>query len=1517
MQRFVGASSSTCVDGSGRSRPIGTLRALCLAAVGLALVAPGASAHSGPEAKGQHTARAAQTPAAPGPELELLRTRTSRTFQDKDTGKLVARLYGGSVNFRDEGRWRAISNRLVPSQAEGYAVTNQANAFRVLFPSDLGGAPIRISRGEHWVETKLDGAAGPGRFDGDEATYPDVLPGVLARYRVGNDTVKEDLVFSDARTPTVTMGLSVSAGLTPRLHKDTVELLDADRRVQMRFARPFLFTSDGAEAARSRLTTTLSKSGSAYRLRFAIDEAWLAEAVKAGPVTLDPFVATTATNDCLLDSEHPNTSFCGDTNFGTGYRGTAHDHMGLVRFDIRNAVPAGATVFSARLRAYVNYAENGNTQTIGAFRMTTPWTDGATWTTKDGAAGWSDPSGPVAGGDYATDPIASEPLAQADAGTWKGWYVTSYVRGVLGRDFEDRGLGLRSQTQSNVNWFSLAATESGSGAPYLEVNYSPGVGRKPFWTFAAQTQLSDRDALSVNVGSGNLLVESTDMSIPGTGISNEITRVYNSLPYDSYSALGNVWKTSVGSEWHLWRDGGDEWTLMDATGATWTFARAAGNTFRAKGLKATLTENADLTVDLLYDASRTKLRFATDRGGAGRALDWIEDRNANRITYHHNTAGHTTSITDTQGRTATVAAVHNGSLFDTFTDHTSRSGYWDFNSSEQIESYTDPDGKQMQFTYASNVYGANDDLTQIVDFAGNKTVIGYDGQHRVTSITRVTNPTTGAGDTTTFAYAQTIDDPCNPSAHIGKTIVTDPNGKATTYCYDAQLRVTKSKDPAGQVRDTAYDTQSNVTSIQSTASSTSTLGFNATYAFNTDGVLETLDQGSGSPNKLTTRFAYNPATNGGRFQPADTTSPQGNKTLFDYDTKGNLTSSQQTNTSGPKTQLAYGTAGKGSPTSSTDPDGNTTTYGYDTAGNLETITPPSGSGIGATTITYDALSRVKTVKDGKNQTRTYDYDLRDRIKKITFADGSFTSYTYDGNGFVLSRGDDPATGLLGVTTLLPDAKGRLKKETRPNGQITEYTYDGADNLKTHIDAGGTTTYGYGPTNLLTSVQEPGLSTTSTYEYNGDGNRTKAVLANNVTVLTPYDEAGRLQSLKTTNAANQVLQDTVYDYLKAGNDTALLQKLTDRTPTGADDVTTYVYDDLDRLDTAITAGSNPSSYNYDLSPGGRRTQEVRQDPGAASPTITTYGYNAGNQLTSINGSTANLAYDLNGNQTQSPSFGTLTVNARDQITGITPPGGTFATMVHAGPGQNDLVSQAGATLQNDALGLAAKTAGSTTTRYIRTPDGNPVSQTAGSTRRYFLTDERGSIVGLTDTGGARTDSYKYDPYGRTLGTPHDTLGYAGGIRAPGGLVHFEARYYNPTYGRWTQRDPINQAADLRQASAYSYAGGDPINLTDASGRSIFDDAVRGLRNGFSALRRGAEVGVGNAATGAVIGARFGGFGGAGLGAAGGFVEGFAVGSVAQTARNAGYGRLGDDIEDAGSIGGVARDIDTACQATRIC
>lgn len=1438
-RRFVGTSLST--DGSGRSRPAGTSGARPAFAAFVALVtmllcgllpavASAAEVHGDPSSgTGPFKAPAGGAPPVPGPEVSQLRTRTSRTYRDKDSGQMVAQISGESVNYQDGEAWKPISNRLVESDAAGYAVQNAANDYRVLFPADLSGAPIRVSRGDAWVTFQLDGASGAGVFDGREARYADVLPGVSANYTVGNDSVKEDLVFRDGRTSAVAFSLAVSDNLTPKLVKGGVALVDAQRRVRMRFARPFVYDHKGFEIPASRLDTRLERDGAGWKLRLALDADWLEQETKQGPVTLDPVVSTALGQDCLIDSyiAVANSSFCSDTFVGAGYNAADHDHAALLKFNVRDHLPAGAIVYKADVYANVQWAENANIQRIMAHRMTTPWTNDATWLTRDGTNGWSDPSGPLPSGDYATVAEDGESLSSADAGTWARWSQTTSVRGYMAREYEEHGTLLRSETRTNSNYISFGSLES-STAPYLQVNYNPGVGRKPFWTFAAQTQLSDRDSLSVNVGSGNLLMETNDVSIPGTGISNQVGRVYNSLPNDAYSVLGNVWKGTTGDEWHLWQDTGTQYSLMDTTGAAWLLEQQPDGTFRAKGLKAALKVNADSTRELVYDSSRTKVRFGPERGDKGRGVVWIEDRNGNRITYNYKASGHVESITDTQGRTMTAGFIGSG-LADRWTDSSGRTVYYGYNNAEQIHTYTDPDGKTMQMTYAASAWGVNDDLIEIVDYAGNRTKITYDAQHRVTGITRVTNPTTGAGDTTTIVYSGVIDAPCDPGGtakHVGKTIVTDPNGKSTTYCYDAELRVTKSKDAGGQERDTTFDSQFNVQKVTSSASSTATLGLNASYAFNTNGVLETVEQTTSGTNKLTTSFAYDGATAGGKYQPKSTTNPQGNRTLFGYDPKGNLTSSKLDETGGSEATLEYGSAGRGGATKSTDPDGNATTYGYDPQGNLTSITPPTftpatgSAALGVTTMTYDALSRVKTVKDGKNQTRTYDYDLRDRIKKITFGDGSSTTFTYDGNGFTLSRADAPAAGLLGLTTILVDRKGRVSKETRPNGQATEYTYDGADNLKSVKDAGGTTNYTYGPTNLLASMTEPGVTTPITFNQNGDGNQEKTTLPNGVVVDSPYDRAGRLQSI-TAKKGTTVLQELAYDYTKAGADTSLLQKVTDKLPAGADDVTTYTYDGLDRLNTAITAGSNPASYDYDLSNSGNRTKVVADDPGASPATTTTYGYNSGNQLTSVNGSTANLTYDANGNQTKSSSIGTVAYNARDQIIGITPPGGILGNLTHAGSGHNDLVSNAGATLQNDGLGFASKTTGTATTYYARTNGGQPISQRSGSTRKYFLTDERGSIVGMTDLGGTKTDTYKYDPYGRTLGTGHDTLGYAGGVRAPGGLTHFGARYYNASDGRWTQQDPIDQVESLQEANRYGYVGGDPINTVDPSGckRSI--------------------------------------------------------------------------------------------------
>ena len=62
------------------------------------------------------------------------------------------------------------------------------------------------------------------------------------------------------------------------------------------------------------------------------------------------------------------------------------------------------------------------------------------------------------------------------------------------------------------------------------------------------------------------------------------------------------------------------------------------------------------------------------------------------------------------------------------------------------------------------------------------------------------------------------------------------------------------------------------------------------------------------------------------------------------------------------------------------------------------------------------------------------------------------------------------------------------------------------------------------------------------------------------------------------------------------------------------------------------------------------------------------------------------------------------------------------------------------------------------------------------------------------------------------TVPNPFGYAGGYTDPTGLIHFGARYYDPSTARWTQVDPEANGT----STAYAYANDDPINATDPTG-----------------------------------------------------------------------------------------------------
>jgi RHS repeat-associated protein len=57
----------------------------------------------------------------------------------------------------------------------------------------------------------------------------------------------------------------------------------------------------------------------------------------------------------------------------------------------------------------------------------------------------------------------------------------------------------------------------------------------------------------------------------------------------------------------------------------------------------------------------------------------------------------------------------------------------------------------------------------------------------------------------------------------------------------------------------------------------------------------------------------------------------------------------------------------------------------------------------------------------------------------------------------------------------------------------------------------------------------------------------------------------------------------------------------------------------------------------------------------------------------------------------------------------------------------------------------------------------------------------------------------------------------------GLYKFGARYYDPSLGRWTQRDPLPGPMGFpSKVDRYSYVGDNPLSRTDPTGKDFLDD-----------------------------------------------------------------------------------------------
>jgi RHS repeat-associated protein len=926
--------------------------------------------------------------------------------------------------------------------------------------------------------------------------------------------------------------------------------------------------------------------------------------------------------------------------------------------------------------------------------------------------------------------------------------------------------------------------------------------------------------LDVSLANGNLVASQRDLNIAGTGMPLTVERYFNSMQGSS-GDLGNGWLSNQGGDIRLVATpDGQAMDYYGPSGFVVTFTKSGGSFTAPAGLDQSLVLNGDGTYTLTDSHSGEKYNF----NNAGQ-LTSHADKNGNKLSYAY-TSGILSSITDTQGRQITVSS--SGGRITGMSDPTGRSIGYGYDGSGNLTTFTDANNGQTKFGY-----DANGRLTQLTDPDTNVTNITYQGSSaQVASITRITNPTAGTGDTTAYGYSTApTTGPCSGLATA--TTVTDANGHTATYCFDSQGREVLKQDALGNQTSWTYNADGHATQMTLPSGAVTTYGFDANN--NLTSVQE--------PTGATTRWLYADSIH--PFYPTQLTDAQGNVTHYAYDTPGNLMTITDANNK--QTILAYNP--NGTLASATDRNTNRTSYGYDTKGNLTSITPPSP--LGAETITPDALSRVGQIKDGKNQIKTFSYDPLDDVTQVV--NGTTTiGYVYDAAG-----NQKQETDPTGTTTFTWDAKDRLSQATFPGNKIVGYGYDGADNLTSLTDASGTVQYGYDNANRLNSLTDPNNANT-TFGYNTNSSRTTTSYPNGVTLTDTYaaDSGGhatpRLASITARNSGGTTLKSSSYSYLNGSTDTDLRQSITD----AANNVTAYTYDPLNRLGEAKTTngGSTTADYKYTYDPVGNRLSAIN---GAAT---TTYTYNAANELCwSISGTSTNAcshaphgatsySYDADGNQTtDSASTLAYAYNGLNQTTSITPHGGSALTMAYRGSAQADRANAGTSSFINSELGMTSATTGTATTYYTRDAAGNLISERTPTGTYYYIPDGLGSTIGLADATGALANTYQYDPYGNTTsssGTVTNPWRYTGQYQdSTTGLYKIGERYYNPGLPRWSQEDSIVNFSTNGQDNRYQYAASEPITLTDPTGLSpsgsFLDDFVNGVGSIGSAVGNGAS------------------------------------------------------------------------------
>jgi RHS repeat-associated protein len=838
-------------------------------------------------------------------------------------------------------------------------------------------------------------------------------------------------------------------------------------------------------------------------------------------------------------------------------------------------------------------------------------------------------------------------------------------------------------------------------------------------------------------------------------------------------------------------------------------------------------------------------------------------------TTEYNTLDQITKMVNGVGSITTFGYDADG-LLTTKTDANNHTITYQYDAARQLIASTSARGAttKLQYDVAGNI-------SAVTNTFGKSTSFSYDALDQLIA---TTNPLGQTNQLLRDAASRVI-------------ASQDPKGAITHYSYDGLGQLLGVKDAQGGVSSYTYDGDGNKLSYKDARGNTERWQYNNAdqmiadtdplnhawhYNYDLAGRLSSLVDA----NQQRISFGYNK-----RNQQVAVYYPDNFVEDYSYDGAGNLVYVGDRNG---QSGFGYDEANRLTSEKRVSQGTSQTVYAaYDPVGNQIALNLPNHQ---SETWTYNADNQLISVTDPSNGVFNYTKDLLGRTTNLAYPNGiqkvqsyndanQLTSLTYlrgpATRASLVKRSEftrDPNGQITQIKNLYPNVTHRkieaapvAKPTTSPVDNSNLYTEgDDTDQLNVALDETAvtnaingddqsvyltpeqaqsdkpvqnsqirteTTSYTYDQSNRLTS-QSDSSGRKISYSLDANGNITDKEVSKTVEGQTysysqsmSYDVSNHLIGMAEPNGAS------LFSYDANGN------RISQVAP--GNKLTAYNYDFNNRLtavsigrvydehgrSAGVESGNMPASTNIkdtttinsgnstgNASNGSNSSSDsssaIQSDPKRPHPTplknIATYSYDGLGRLRTIDFGKQNLNSASDADVSLS-YWGTTRI-------------GQTSDGTH--PGWNNTYFTSGE--RGQVLGA---------TTYTPTHDERDRSN---GTASYFLSDQLGSVLSVTNKNGKVVGSQGFGAYGSLNASNGDAKllheGFTGQIYDDStGLTNFNARWYDGSTGRWLTDDKYRgmQANPLSQNRSL-YVRANPINLTDPFG--FFDDATGTIQRG---------------------------------------------------------------------------------------